>query len=256
MKNTKHLFTLIELLVVIAIIAILASMLLPVLSGARQRGHTVACLNNLKQLIQGVHTYADSYDGWLPGAYNGTEGTTLTYPWSSVILSLYQKTSGKYSISSVNVPNGMFRCPSESRGIGSAGTGNFAHGHYVLNGRFCSSSVNAVKSGTMTFIRRKITMVKRPSAALTIFDGTTKESPYLNYVSNTSYVLAELLASRHGSGVAGKDAAKQHEYYAGQLLNGAFIDGRAESMARRSWWSGTRYGHRMLNNGYENNFTD
>ncbi|MDD7984952.1 prepilin-type N-terminal cleavage/methylation domain-containing protein [Lentisphaera marina] len=64
MKHKK--FTLIEILVVVAIIGILASLLLPSLSRARERGKAAVCLSNLKQVGVGTYMYTEDNENLFP----------------------------------------------------------------------------------------------------------------------------------------------------------------------------------------------
>jgi prepilin-type N-terminal cleavage/methylation domain-containing protein/prepilin-type processing-associated H-X9-DG protein len=83
MKKDIRGFTLIELLVVIAIISILAAILFPVFSKAREKARQISCLSNLKQVTLAIMMYTEDYDEMTPPVYYTDVGDPAAHYWGT-----------------------------------------------------------------------------------------------------------------------------------------------------------------------------
>jgi prepilin-type N-terminal cleavage/methylation domain-containing protein len=197
-------FTLIELLVVMAVIAILAAILLPTLSRARERAQGILCLNNTKQLTLAWHMYADDFEGRLP--YNlGMVGSSFRTPLNWVNNVMTWGASAPLDTDNTNTTTitgaslgpyssaaAIYRCPSDhvvSREQSGAGWDGRIRS-YSMNamvgdaGDFSTNGFNINNPDYVQFF--KITQIPRPADIFVFLDehpDTIDDGYFLNKAS-------------------------------------------------------------------------
>jgi len=169
----KSFFTLIELLVVIAIIAILASLLMPSLSKARQTARSAQCVSNLRQMGIGFTAYSGDFQGYMmPVRDSLPEITSATNTWGST-LAWHMGILGNLRMTNEINPNktslGFFNCPENTvqkyamtRGQGETENSYGGNGH---------SSINDPQYGQGRVFPSKIDRWSYPSQLFVVFDA-------------------------------------------------------------------------------------
>jgi prepilin-type N-terminal cleavage/methylation domain-containing protein/prepilin-type processing-associated H-X9-DG protein len=158
-KPRRHAgFTLVELLIVIGIIAVLISMLLPMVAKVREQGKQVACMANLRALGSAMLSYAADNDNYLPAtSRTGPPANQQPYDWvwwQPNRVSIYQDaTVSKSAIArylNLTAKNaGILRCPSDTSDYRPAPSNNTFGAYpysYVMNW-FIASGSNLTVSG-------------------------------------------------------------------------------------------------------------
>lgn len=161
-------FTLIELLVVIAIIGILASMLLPSLSRAREKAKTMVCVSNISQISKALQMYHLGNDDRMPSCSSGVGGSThVRDTWPSFLDPFLGGPSftGPTGLKRTGQSSLWGGCPNSFTGP----TPNFRDCDYA-----------AIFPSNFQWFTEPITVIESPSASAILTEGNHEAAAHAN----------------------------------------------------------------------------
>jgi prepilin-type N-terminal cleavage/methylation domain-containing protein/prepilin-type processing-associated H-X9-DG protein len=215
-SQKPHGFTLIELLVVVAIIAILAAMLLPALSQAREKARQAVCMSNLKQIGMAMLMYVNDYDEYFPRyVYNWSGASELH--WHAMLIKLGYYGTTSFSSRAWKI----YTCPSapnlHTTGFYEIPGRDWRYISYGYNYYYIGGSAGV---GGNLYQPAKLSQIKRPSSTILCVDSIAAYKSGGVSVTNAGYFLV--------TPSIGSDTGWPHARHSG-AVNVLWVDGHVSS---------------------------